>query len=289
MRAPTRLQLLSIAIVVVTGGCATAADHAIARRIADAWFARQPVATPRADLTVSEAYRVQDQLVRMLSRRLGDRCGYKVAFTGRAAQQRFGVDSPARGVLFAAMLLEDGAVLPAGFGARPHYEADLLVRVADAGVNDARTPLEVARHLGELIPFIELPDLVFAGEQRISGAHLIAANTGARLGVLGRPIPVEPTHAFVEAVGNIWVISSDGDGAELAREPGHALLGHPFNVVIWLAGHLRAHGGRLRPGDLISLGSFSPPRPVEPGQSVIVRYEGLPGGPHAVGVRFEAR
>ena len=55
--------------------------------------------------------------------------------------------------------------------------------------------------------------------------------------------------------------------------------------MIWLAEDLRKSGIELRPGDLLSLGSFSPLMPPQPGQSIRVVYEGLPGNP-SVSVRF---
>ena len=42
---------------------------------------------------------------------------------------------------------------------------------------------------------------------------------------------------------------------------------------------------KLKPGDVLSLGSFTPPLTPRPGLAVTVRYEGLPGNP-AVSVRF---
>jgi 2-keto-4-pentenoate hydratase len=42
---------------------------------------------------------------------------------------------------------------------------------------------------------------------------------------------------------------------------------------------------KLKPGDLLSLGSFTAPMVPRAGQTVTVRYEGLPGNPE-VSVRF---
>jgi 2-keto-4-pentenoate hydratase len=42
---------------------------------------------------------------------------------------------------------------------------------------------------------------------------------------------------------------------------------------------------KLKPGDVLSLGSFTAPMSPRPGLAVTVRYEGLPGNPE-VSVRF---
>jgi 2-keto-4-pentenoate hydratase len=77
----------------------------------------------------------------------------------------------------------------------------------------------------------------------------------------------------------------DGAGRELDAARGEVILGHPLNAVMWLAADLKRAGITLRPGDLLSLGSFSKGLPTQPGASARVVYEGLPGNP-SVSVRF---
>jgi 2-keto-4-pentenoate hydratase len=77
----------------------------------------------------------------------------------------------------------------------------------------------------------------------------------------------------------------DGNGRELDSGKGSAILDHPLNAVIWLADDLKKSGITLKPGDLLSLGSFSRPLSPQAGQTVRVIYEGLPGNP-SVSVRF---
>jgi 2-keto-4-pentenoate hydratase len=54
---------------------------------------------------------------------------------------------------------------------------------------------------------------------------------------------------------------------------------------MWLARDLEQAGVHLRPGDLLSLGSFLPIQQPKPGSRATVRYIGLPGDPE-VSVRF---
>ena len=55
---------------------------------------------------------------------------------------------------------------------------------------------------------------------------------------------------------------------------------------MWLVQDLEKSRIKLKSGDLLSLGSFTPPLAPRPGLRVTVRYEGLPGNP-AVSVRFK--
>ncbi|WP_287417968.1 hypothetical protein [Oceanithermus sp.] len=248
------------------------------------WLGKTPAPAP-AVATVDEGLDFQAAFVRGLIPIAGDPVGYKVGLTSRAVQERFGVDHPLRGVLLERMLLASGAVVPARFGAVPIAEADLMVRVGDAGVNQAKTPEEVLRHLDAVIPFIELPDLMLKKGEPLNGATITAINVGARLGVLGRPIPVEVTPEFARALAEMQVYVSVDD-ALVMKVPGKAILGHPLNAVIWLAGDLARRGEALKPGDLVSLGSLGKPLRPQAGQTLWVGYSfGRWGG--EVKVRFE--
>ena len=252
--------------------------------LAAAYEARTPADNP-VGLTPAEGECSRDKLTRLLQSRLGEPVGYKAGLTNEAVQQRFHHNAPVRGTLFAPMLLASGAVVDPKFGARPVFEADLLVRVSDAAVNRARTPLEVLQAIDQVIPFIELPDLVVADPGQLDGAGITAINVGARLGVMGNPLPVQRTTAFADALQNMVVVVQ-GDGIELDRGRGSDVLGHPLNAVTWMVADLARSGLALKPGDLVSLGSFSRLLQPQPGLSVKVAYLGLPGDPSvAVGFR----
>jgi 2-keto-4-pentenoate hydratase len=121
---------------------------------------------------------------------------------------------------------------------------------------------------------------------KITGPSLVYANVAARLGVLGKPINVKATPAFVDALAGMTVRLVDQDGKELETAKGSAILDNPLNVVLWLVKDLSATGIALKKGDLLSLGSFSRLLPPKPGSSVKLTYEGLPGNP-TVSVRFK--
>lgn len=251
-----------------------------------AYVDKRPVKSLGPELTMAEALCAQTALVARLSRELGRPIGYKVGLTSKAAREMFGATTSVHGVLLEGMLLPDGAEVSVDYGIRPIFEPDLLVTVKDEGVNDAKTPLEVARHLEAVIPFVELADLAMAEGEPLSPEMITAINVGARLGVIGAPVPISPGVDFVDALGTMTVITTDASGNQLSKASGKAILGHPLNAVIWLAEHLAESRIKLKAGDIISLGSFARPRPPQPGQTVTVRYEGLPTGAMQVSVTF---
>lgn len=242
-------------------------------------------ATPAPALevaTIEDALCAQGKLVKLLAESWGAPAGYKAGLTSEPAQKTFGVSEPVRGVLYADMMLDDGASVPANFGALPRFEADMVVVVADAGINDAKTPQEVLTHLSAVHPFIELPDLVVDSPASLNGPVITSINVGARKGVLGAAIPVEQSEAFLASLAGMQVVVTADDGQELARAPGAAILGHPLNAVLWL----RGSGVTFKEGDLVSLGSFGPLLAPKAGLTATVSYQGLAGDP-SISVSFE--
>jgi 2-keto-4-pentenoate hydratase len=259
-------------------------DAAIARFAGQILHRQSP--TPFAALSPTDGRCVQEKLIAIFAQPLGDVVGFKLGLTNPAIQQRFGIDHPIRGAIFHATLrASSGAEIDARFAAVPVLEADMLVRIGMGGVETALNHhAALIRHIDQVIPFIELPDLVYAPDHRPSLGDLLAVNVGARLGVVGRPIAVTPSAEFAAALGRMS-ISLHQDGREVSRAPSAAILGHPLNALAWIARDLAREGRPLREGDMISLGSFSPPQPVVAGQVWTARYEGL-GEAQDVVVRF---
>lgn len=276
-----RNAIASCAAALLLAACASVPPQS--QQLAANFKSMTPTSGLSKDMSMEEAARIRDGLVVELSASQGKVVGYKAGLTNPVVQKRFGHSSPVRGVLLERMLLEDGAEVPAKFGVIPIFEADLVVVVKDEGINQAKTPAEVLKHVASIRPFIELPDMVTAKEQPLTGAVITSFNVGARLGVLGKPIA--PDAAMADALAKMTVVLRDQDGKELGRAPGAAILGHPLNAVVWLAQDLAQSGGKLRAGDILSLGSFTAPMPPKAGTKITVTYEGLPGNP-TVSVRF---
>ncbi|PSN20503.1 hydratase [filamentous cyanobacterium CCP5] len=235
---------------------------------------KYPAPVMTTGLSIQQATRLQVDLIGRLSPELGPIVGFKAALTSPEAQAQIGVNHPLYGYLLEEMLLESGDSVSLGFGARPMAEADLMVRVGSEAINSATTDAELLASLDAVIPFMELPDLVYRAGAAIDGTALIAVNVGARYGVMGEPIALTPTDAWMTRLGNIRAHLFNDAGQTVATGESSQLLGHPIQVVRWLRDSLAAQGTELRAGDLLSLGSMSALVPVEAGR-MGVRYFGL--------------
>jgi 2-keto-4-pentenoate hydratase len=251
-----------------------------ATALVDAYMTRTP-APNLEGLNEADGACSRAKVTALLELRLGPVVGYKAGLTNPAVQKRFGYDKPVWGKLFEGMVLEDGAEVEAAFGARPLYEADLLVRVKSEAINQAKTPDDVLDAIDQVIPFLELPDLVVQAPPRLNGPAISAINVGARLGVAGKPIPVPAYRAerfaLLAGLRDMNVVLRDAAGAELGKGKGSDILEHPLNAVVWLVQALAKEGITLQVGELISLGSFSALLPPKPGLKVTATYQGLPG------------
>ena len=268
----------SAPVVADTPGCLS--NVAVDRLLAD-YNARRPAANPPETLTMADAHCSRSKLQQRLAGQAGRLVGYKAGLTNPAVQKRFNTDQPVWGALYSGMILNSDVTLDASFGSRPLYEADLLVRVKDRAINDASTPAQVLAHVDQVIPFIELPDLMVEAPPKINGAVLSALNVGTRLGVRGAPLLVPADAAgqarLLDQLRDMNVRLVDGQGAALGGGKGSDVLGHPLNAVGWLAKALKAQGLSLQPGQVVSLGSFSALLPPKPGLKVTVHYDGVPG------------
>ena len=258
-----------------------ASDARIAGFVAD-WKAKQPTEALSAGGSMEDALCTQGKLVSRLAFSEGRPVGYKAGLTSKPAQERFGVSEPVRGVLLSGMLLDDGATVPAAFGARPLFEADLLLVVGGAPINEVATS-EAAMGEGAAVgPFIELPHPTLAEGEPLDGVTITAMNVGARLGVMGAEIPVADAAAMQAALEDMTVRVTDAEGTEIGSAGGDAVLGHPVNSLLWLVGE----GVALKAGDLVSVGSIGALMPpAKAGGKATVTYEGLPGDP-SVSVTF---
>ncbi|HEX7539872.1 MAG TPA: hypothetical protein VF358_06185 [Syntrophales bacterium] len=267
-------------------------DHALAAgegtKLADFYLTKLPAPALVPSPTLDQAMTMQVEFIQAIMPFFGKVVGYKAGLTNPSVQKVFGVTAPVRGTLMEKMILKSGTVIEANFGARPLYEGDLILRVGSDAINGAATPTEALRYIDAAIPFIELPDLVYAKDVKINGPMLAAVNVAARYGIVGEPIPVQPTQEWMERLKNFMCQIYDEKGNLLIEGPGSSLLDHPMNVVLWIRDSLKSGGIALKKGDLLSLGTITKLTPTAPNTIIKARYVGLdPKGPVEISVIFK--
>jgi 2-keto-4-pentenoate hydratase len=271
-------------------GLTQTSELTLAKQLATRYLNKKTVDDLDANLTLDEAQAIQEKFVQFISAELGKPIGYKAGLTNRKIQDQFKVTHPVLGVLLEKMILKSGTIVPTNFGARPSLEGDLIVRVGSEAINDAKTPQEILAALDAVIPFLELPDLVYARTVKLTAPKLVAINVGARLGIAGEPIPLKATDNWQKQLGKIKLVIVDQTGHQLAAGESSVLLGNPLKVVMGLRDTLKTQGKTLKKGDLLSLGSITPLIPIPPGMTVYGRYSGfLDNNPVEISVHFQGQ
>lgn len=234
-------------------------------------------------LTPESALEIQKHVVYALSENWGGIAGYKAAITNPSIQEKMGIKEPLLGIFLNKMLLESPAVIKISDTTHPFAEADLLVRIKDSSINEAKTDEEILAAIDQVIPFIEIPDRLFSTKDPLNADMLTAINTGARYGVMGEPIPM----AAIDNLNYCQVGIVYEDRSHLKTGVCSTLMGNPVNVIRWLRDKLLTLNYPLKPGTYLSLGSLTPPVPVKKGRLTAV-YTGLGTQSHvAVNVTFK--
>tara|TARA_R110002074_G_scaffold145034_2_gene293570 strand:+ start:202297 stop:203151 length:855 start_codon:yes stop_codon:yes gene_type:complete len=236
-----------------------------------------------AGLTPEAALDIQKRVVYALSEKWGGIAGYKAGLTNPEVQQKMGVSEPLLGIFLDKMLLDSPATIQISSAVHPYAEADLLVRVRDASINEATTDEELLAAIDQVIPFIEIPDRLYSIDKPLTVDMLTAINTGARYGVMGEPIPIED----IENLNWCQVGIVYDDKSHLKTGRCSSLMGNPVNVIRWLRDKLLKLNYPLKQGTLLSLGSLTSPIPIKKGRLTAV-FTGLGSKPHVtVSVTFK--
>jgi 2-keto-4-pentenoate hydratase len=190
-----------------------------------------------------EAYRVQSALVE----RLGRPIGYKIAATNDTAQKQLKVTAPFCGRLLAHSTHPSGATLPGAAFTHRIIEPEFGFLVgADVPPSDVPyTKDTIAPFISAVIPAIEVVDHRFADWTSVGAPSLIADNA-----IHGAWIEGEPCADWrsVDLAAHATKLVVNGE--TVRNGSGAAVLGHPLNVVAWLA-NVRP----LRAGDKITTGT----------------------------------
>jgi 2-keto-4-pentenoate hydratase len=220
-----------------------------------AWFDR---------LSLDDAYGLQLALIRRAGAR---RVGWKVGLTSTAIQQQFQVHEPAFGCLLANGRLDTGHVFRADELITPGFENELCI-VTGSDVEPDATIADVAAAVARIHPAFEIIET--RGDLTRQLALALADNAQQKAFVLG-PAIERAALPELDAV----TVSVRINNREVATADGSAVLGHPYNSVVWLAAKLAQFGEKVKAGDTIMSGSFTRQFPLAAGDRIEAEFAGI--------------
>jgi 2-keto-4-pentenoate hydratase len=241
------------------------------------------------EMTLEEAYRWQDEMVKIMEPAMGGVVGYKTG--GHSAGGGFSTFPPEgiRAYLLEGMMRPSGTAVRVEEFRRGFLEADFAFRVGNSSINDAKTDLETLAGLDAIIPFAEIPDPYYDPDTRtINGT--IAANMGTRMSFTGEPVLLEPTEEWIRKINNMTFAVYDENDAEIQSGQMKGWY-EPLAVVRWIRDQLSESGKELQPGQILSLGNIgimrqlhenSPRGPAYQSNQFRLEYHGLTEEPAIV-------
>ena len=230
-----------------------------------------PLTSRGLDLTIEDAYRIQE---RMVSRRLqaGERVvGKKIGVTSKAVMDALDVHRPDFGWLLSGMVHAEGEPIPAERLIQPKAEGELAFVLKRDLKGPGVTAADVLAATDFVVPCFEIVDSRIEG-WKIRIEDTVADNASCGVFVLGGTA-VSPRDVDLRLGGMVF----EKNGEVVATGAGAAALGSPVNAVAWLADTMGRLDIPLRAGDVILSGALAAMVPVRAGDSVRVEIGGIGG------------
>jgi len=220
--------------------------------------------------TLQEAYAIQHEIAALSGQ---PSRGFKVGSTSIEAQRLLGTDQPGSGLLLGPYVHDS----PASFGIEaahtPSVEGEFAFRLGrDLPPRAAPYAMdEIADAVDAIAGAIEVVGTRFAGGLAGKGRLLITADCSANIAVV------------VGAWRRDWrsfdlkshPVAVTVNGAVRGKGTGERALGHPLNVLLWLANQQSAQGRGLKAGEIVATGTCTGLDPVQPGDRVKADFGNL--------------
>lgn len=242
---------------------------AAADTILDARRARGMMTPIMAIADAAAGYAVQ----REMAGRLGAMppAGFKIGATAKTMQDYLGIATPIAGFVEGRDVHASPARLRFADFVQPGVECEIGLRLGrDLPPGPcSRAAAEAA--VEEVFAAIEIVERRFAEMGALHAPTVVADRMFHRAGILGASAPGWREIDLGAVRGRMTV-----DGAPHGEGVGADLLGHPMEALAWLAGSgCAAAFGGLRAGQVVFLGSVTPPAWLTGPAEVVVTFEGL--------------
>jgi 2-oxopent-4-enoate/cis-2-oxohex-4-enoate hydratase len=231
----------------------------------------EPLSARFPDITVDDAYHIQQ---RMIARRLaqGERVvGKKIGVTSAAVMNLLGVHQPDFGYMLDSMSYNEGEAVPMDRLIQPKAEGEIAFVMKRDLMGPGITGADVLAATEGVITCFEIVDSRIR-DWKIKIQDTVADNASCGVFVLGDRL-VDPRRVDLATCG--MVLEKNGEIA--CTGAGAATLGNPVNAVVWLANMLGTLGIPLKAGEIVLSGSLGPMIPVRAGDNLRCTIGGIGG------------
>ncbi|MEW9670949.1 2-keto-4-pentenoate hydratase [Ammoniphilus sp. 3BR4] len=221
------------------------------------------------EMTVEEAYRVQEELVGIKLEQGHRIVGPKMGLTSQAKMKQMGVEDPIYGYVFDYMLIPDGGTLSVSDVIHPKVEVEIAFVMGKDVEGPGITAAQILAATEYVIPALEIIDSRYENF-KFTLPDVIADNASTSRVVFGNRM-VRPDQLELDLVGA--TLSINGEIKDLGA--GAAVVGHPANSLAMLANMLAKKGEKIKAGEVIMSGGITGAIMLNVGDTVSAKLDGL--------------
>ncbi|CAG9614936.1 2-hydroxyhexa-2,4-dienoate hydratase [Bacillus rhizoplanae] len=221
------------------------------------------------NLTVEEAYKVQQELVAIKLEQGHRIIGPKMGLTSQAKMKQMGVEEPIYGYIFDYMNISEGGTIKMQDLIHPKVEAEIAFVLGGDIEGPGITGAQVLAATEYVVPALEIIDSRYENF-RFTLPDVIADNASSSRVVFGNCL-TKPERLELDLVG--VTLSINGEIKDFGA--GAAVVGHPANSVAMLANMLARKGEKLKAGDVILTGGVTGAVMLAVGDTVSAKLDGL--------------
>ncbi|RSL29468.1 4-oxalocrotonate decarboxylase [Salibacterium salarium] len=225
-------------------------------------------AEKRPNLSVEEAYAIQETLVDTKRKQGKSVVGPKMGLTSKAKMQQMNVEEPIYGYIFDDMVVSGDSISMSSF-IHPKAEAEVAFILGEDIEGPGISGAQVLGATKYVVPALEIIDSRYENFN-FTLPDVIADNASSSAVVFGTTVK-KPEELELDVIGT--TLSINGEIKDLGA--GAAVLGHPANSVAMLANMLHRKGQKLEAGQIILTGGITGAVPVSVGDYVEASLDGL--------------
>ncbi|AGE22016.1 4-oxalocrotonate decarboxylase [Geobacillus sp. GHH01] len=221
------------------------------------------------NMTVEEAYAIQEQLVAMKQADGYRIIGPKMGLTSAAKMAQMGVNEPIYGYVFDYMIVPNGGTVAMNELIHPKVEAEIAFILKEDVQGPDIDATDILAATEYIIPALEIIDSRYANFE-FALPDVIADNASSSRVVFGNRL-VPPVSLELDLLGVSLSINGEGK----AFGAGAAVLGHPANAIAMLANMLSRKGKGLKAGEIILAGAMTEAVRFVAGDVVFAQFDQL--------------
>lgn len=231
----------------------------------------EPITNREADITIEDAYAIQDYFIQRRIKEDGVRIiGKKIGVTSKVVMDMLGVHQPDFGYLLSDMIYSDGdEINVTDEMIQPKAEGEIAFVLKEDLMGPGVTTADVLRATKFVMPCFEIVDSRIK-DWKIKVQDTVSDNASCGYIVFGGQ-GVDPRDVDLTTCG----MTLEANGELLHTGAGAAALGSPVNAVAWLANTLGSFGVGLKAGEVILSGALCAMVTIKPDDNMTINVGGI--------------